>query len=297
MSSTKHLPVNRLSLWFKYSALVVLLILSVITFIMAGNGQLQALDEALLGSVYADNEAFLKDASNRAESMSLLLTELHAGLMVLQSSEFGISFIVDANIQLGNIIAQLTDLVAYGRNFALFNLMALHMIDNLLTLFQWLSPWLIVLALSGLLAIVTADTWLSTRNRWHMSLIRLGEGAVIVVVLLVLVFPLAINLVSHSSDAVTRMLHHESYQAVKDSREHILGDTSGTSIKDDASASLSQFKTVKANLSVKSSYLTSHLTQYAASTFLEVFLLPMLFSLLMLWLLRSLVRRHRHWNL
>lgn len=297
MNSIKHLPANRLFQWFKYSALGILLILCIITFLMAGNGQLEALDEKLLGFIYAENEAFLKDATSRAESMSLLLAELHAGLLVLQSSQFGISFIVDANIQLGHAIAQLTELVAYGRNYALFNLMALHIIENLLVLVQWLSPWLMVFALLGLLAIVSADTWLSTRNRWHMSLIRFGEGAVILVILLVLVFPLSVYMVSRSNEAITGALYHESYQAVSDSSQHILGESDSSSIKDDASTSISQFKTVKVDLSSKSSYLTRHVTRYAAVTFLEVFLLPALFSLFMLWLARSLVRRHRHWNL
>lgn len=297
MNSTKHLPANRLLQWFKYTVLGILLILSIITFFMAGNGQLETLDEKLLGFIYTENEAFMIDAISRAESMSLLLSELHAGLLVLQSSQFGISFIIDADIQLGNAIAQLTELVADGRNFALFNLMALHIIDNLLELFQWLTPWLIVSVLVGLLSIVSADTWLSTRNRWHMSLIRFGEGVVILVILLAMVFPLSINMVSRSSEAITSTLYQQSYQAVEDSSKHILGTPDSTSIKDDASASIDQFKTVKVNLSSKSSYLTSHISRYAAVTLLEVFLLPTLFSLFMLWLARSLVRRHRHWNL
>ena len=88
--------------------------------------------------------------------MTLTLSGLHAGLLVLQSSEFGISFFVDANIQLGNAIAQLTDIVAYGRNFALLNLVALHVINSLLLVIQWLTPWLIVAGQFGLLSIVVS---------------------------------------------------------------------------------------------------------------------------------------------
>ena len=175
MSTLEHLPANRQLHWFKYTVLMILLALVAVTFWLADGGQLAQLDERLLGQVYLSNEAFIKDAAGRAESMTVLLAELHAGLLVLQSSEFGISFFVDANIQLGNIIAQLTELVAYGRNFALFNLVALHIIENLLTLVQWFAPWLIILAELGFLSIVVADTWISTRNRWHMSLFGLGR--------------------------------------------------------------------------------------------------------------------------
>jgi hypothetical protein len=291
-----HISANKSHLGFKYILLILMLALSIITSWLAGNGQLAVLDEKLLGAVFESNDHFIDSAEDRAESMTLTLSELHAGLLVLQSSEFGISFFVDANIQLGNVIAQATDLVSYGRNFALFNLVALHVIDNLLELVQWLTPWLVLLAEIGFMAILIADTWLSAKNRWHMSLIRFGEGMVIAAVLLVLIFPLSIHLVKRSSDAVTASLYHESYQAIVNTHNHILGEKNTASIKEDASGSLTQFKNARVKLSEKSSYLASNLTRYVAVTLMEVFLLPILFTLLLLWSTRSLIRRHTHWS-
>ena len=284
-------------LWLKYTLLTTLLLMVSATFWLADAGQLAQLDEWLLGGVFSANEAFLEEAAQRAQSMTLMLTELHAGLLVLQSSEFGISFFVDANIQLGNAVAQLTEMVAYGRNFALFNLVALHIIENLLELIQWLTPWLILVAEVALVSIVMADTWVSTRSRWHMSLIRFGEGALIVALLLVVIFPLSVNGVRQSSEAITKALYHNSYEAISDTREHILPEKAAASIKSDASASLAQFKSSRVKLSEKSSYLATHLTRYVAVTLLEVFLLPLMFSLLMFWIFQSLIRRHRHWSL
>ncbi|WP_419834815.1 hypothetical protein [Endozoicomonas atrinae] len=254
------------------------------------------MDEWLMGDLFRANETFLLDAGQRAQTMTLLLAELHAGLLVLQSSQFGISFIVDANIQLGNIISQLTEMVAYGRNFTLFNLVALHIIENLLTLVQWMTPWLVIMAEVGLMAIISANLWLSASNRWYMSLIRFGETILIAVSLLVIIFPLAVHGVSRASSAVTETLFHNSYQAVSDTRQHILGSDDSASIKEDASSSLEKFKSIKVNLSEKSGYLSTHLTRYVAVTLLEVFILPLMFSLFLLWLFQALVRRHRHWN-
>ncbi|KEQ18833.1 hypothetical protein [Endozoicomonas numazuensis] len=295
-SPTHTLTANKCSVLFKYFLLLLMLVLSIFTSWLASTGQLTSLDERLLGNLFHSNDAFIDSAEDRAESMTLTLSELHAGLLVLQSSEFGISFIVDANIQLGNIVAQATDLVAYGRNFALFNLVALHVIDNTLKLVQWLTPWLILVAEAGLLSILIADTWLSAKNRWHMSLIRFGEGAVITVLLLVIIFPFSINLVRQSSEAVTESLYHESYQALLNTQEHILSSSNAASIKDDASETLALFKNARVKLSEKSSYLASNLTRYVAVTMMEVFLLPMLFTLFLLWLTRSIIRRHTHWN-
>lgn len=297
MNNEQHLPVNRLHHGFKYGVLATLCILVATTWWLAGNGQLQQLDNWLMGDLLRENTDFLEDAGQRARSMALLLAELHAGLMVLQSSEFGISFFVDANIQLGNIINQLTDMVAYGRNFALFNLVALHIIDKLLIIIQWLTPWLVLVAEVGMIAIISADTWLSTRNRWYMSLIRFGEGALIIAILLAVIFPLSVNAVSKTSKAATEALFHDSYQAIEDTRQHILRGDDGPSIKDDASGSLRQFRNIKVKLSDKTSYLAASTTRYVAVTLLEVFLLPIVFALLMLWCFRALLRRHRHWNL
>lgn len=291
-----RIPANQLSLWFKYTLLLTLLIVSGITCWLAKTGQLALLDEQLLGSLFQANEAFIAQSSSKAESMTLTLSELHAGLLVLQSSEFGISFFVDANIQLGNAIAQLTDMVSYGRNFALFNLVALHIIENLLELIQWLTPWLIITAEIGLLSIVAADTWLTSNNRWHMSLIRFGEGAVMIAVVLVLIAPLSVQLVNKASNAVTSALFDKSYQAVVDTHKHIMSTNEDGSIKESASGSLTQFKNVRVKLSEKSNYLATNLSRYVAVTVMEVFLLPVLFSLIMLWFARSLIRRHPHWS-
>lgn len=296
MNSTQHLPVNHLHNGFKYVVLAALCILLAVTWWLAGNGQLQHLDHLLMGNLIRENTGFLEDAERRARSITLLLAELHAGLMVLQSSEFGISFFVNANIQLGNIISQLTEMVAYGRNFALFNLVALHSIDTLLTMIQWLTPWLVLVAEVGMIAIVATDTWLPTRSRLHMSLIRFGEGVLIIVFLLAFIFPLSVNAVSKTSQAVTEALFHDSYHAIRDTRHHILKGDSYKSIKDDASSSLEQFSNIKVKLSEKTSHLATNMTRYVAITLLEVFILPILFTLLMLWCFRALLRRHSYWR-
>lgn len=277
----------------KYLLMVSCLVLIGLSGWLAANGWLDRFDEWLLGPLFTANDAFLQEAGQRARSMTVLLAELHAGLMVLQSSDFGISFIVEANIQLGNSISQLTQMVAFGRNFALFNLLTLHLMENILILVQWLTPWLVVLAQVGLTAIVGAGLWLSDRNRWHIALVRFGECILISVTVLVLVFPLAVHGVSRASTAVTGSLFHSSYQAVDDTRQHLLGNQDSVSIKEDASSTLEQFKSVRVSLAEKSSYLSSHLTRYAAATLLEVCILPVLFSLFCLWLLHALLRRHR----
>ncbi|MGB1271385.1 MAG: hypothetical protein ACPG5T_04875 [Endozoicomonas sp.] len=49
-------------------------------------------------------------------------------------------------------------------------------------------------------------------------------------------------------------------------------------------------------LSEKASYIATNLTRYIASTLLAMFLLPLLFPAFMLWFVRALIRRHRHWS-
>ncbi len=289
------LPVKWSVHWTKYSILLLLLLLTFMTSWLASEGELSIMDKKLLGQTYQENHQFISSASDRAQTMLITLSELHAGLMVLQSSNFGISFIVDANIQLGNVLTQLTDLVGHGRNFALYNLVVLHVLDNLLHLTQWLFPWLLLITEIALVALVAADTWLAPKNRWHMSIIRCSESTLAASLLVMVVFPVSVSLVSHSSKAVTELLYHQSYQAIVDTHQHILQNTDKNSIKSEASRSLSQFKTTKVQLSKKASYLATNMARYIAVAVLEVFLLPLLFSLLIFWLCTRLIKRHRHW--
>ena len=129
-----------------------------------------------------------------------------------------------------------------------------------------------------------------------MSLIRLGEGILVVVALLAVIFPLSVYLVSHSSTAVTESMFNESYDAMVDTHQHLLGNDDGASIKKDASSTLKQFSAIRVNLSEKSSYIASNLTRYIAATLLEVFLLPLMFTAFILWFVRALIRRHKHWS-
>ncbi|WP_263078203.1 hypothetical protein [Endozoicomonas sp. Mp262] len=249
-----------------------------------------------LGNIYQENHEFISSASDRAESMLLTLSELHAGLMVLQSSQFGISFIIDANIRLGNVLSQVTDLVSEGRSYALYNMVALHAIDSLMHLIKWMTPWLLLLSEAALLCLIAADSWLSHKTRWQMSLIRCSEATLAVTLLLMVVIPASVFLVSHSSKAVTQVFYNKSYQAIVDTHEHILQDADASSIKSEASSALSQFKSAKVKVSQKSSYLATNITRYIAIAALEVFLLPLLFGALMFWLCISLIKRHRHWQ-
>ncbi len=280
----------------KYTFLTLLLIAVITTCWMISDGELSQLNEKLLGSIYQENHHFISSASDRAESMLITLSELHAGLMVLQSSQFGISFILDANVQLGHVLSQITDLVSHGRNYALYNLIALHIIDNLMHLIKWMTPWLLLLSETALLCLIAADSWLSTKNRWQMSLIRCSEATLAIAILLMIVIPSSVFLVSHSSKAVTEIFYNESYQAIVDTHEHILQDTDASSIKSEASSAISQFKSAKIKVSQKANYLATNITRYIAIATLEVLLLPLLFCGLMLWLSIALIKRHRHWQ-
>ena len=112
MKLNEHTSIHWPPHLIRYSFLTLLLIAVLITSWLASDGELRTISEQVLGSVYAENHAYITAAADRAETMLITLSELYAGLAVLQSSDFGISFILNANVKLGNILSQLTELVS-----------------------------------------------------------------------------------------------------------------------------------------------------------------------------------------
>ena len=163
-------------------------------------------------------------------------------------------------------------------------------------LIKWLTPWLLLAFETALLCLIATESWLPEKNRWHMSLVRFSEATMAVSLLLMLVIPLSVTLVSHSSKSVTEIFYHKSYEAIFDTHQHILQNNDESSIKTEATGALSQFKSTKVNLSQKSGYLASNMASYIAVTVLEVLILPFLFGLLIFWLCTTLIKRHRHWR-
>ncbi|PJE80438.1 hypothetical protein CI610_00573 [invertebrate metagenome] len=279
----------------KYGILALLLLLFSSTCYFAMHGHLHYWDDWLLGDLFRSNEFFLSVAITRAKDMLLAFSGLHSGLLVLQSGEFGINFVVDANIQVGNAVAQLTDIVSYGRDFSLFGLVALHIIETIIAIVQNMTPWLIVAAELGVLMIVTADIWLYRSHKWHMAFVRIGEAILLLFLLCVIIFPLSIHLVHRFSNSVSDDIHSKGYQAVVSTHNHILGESQGTSLQDDAGESVKQLKNAKVKIHHKTNYLSTHVVRYGAVMFLQVFFLPLIFSVFLFWLFRALVRRHQHW--
>lgn len=260
----------------------------------ASEGKLSSIGEQLLGSIYSENHVYISAATERTAAMLLVLSELHAGLAVLQSSDFGINFILSANINLGNVIAQLTELVNHGKSYALYNLIALEVIDNLMNLIKWLTPWLLLTIQLALFCLIAVWGWLPGKSHWYAPLVRCSETLIAFSLLLTVIIPLSITLVSYASKSVTEISHHKSYKEIVNTHHHILQNKDEDSIKNQATGALNTFKMIKNNLTQKARHIASNISTYIAVSFLEVFILPIFFSLFIFCLYTKIIKRYSH---
>jgi len=86
------------------------------------------------------NHSYLQDLAKKDRSELLLLSEINGFLSFIQSSELGVSFVLNAQIQVGNILNPLTEITQQSFNSTLSSLHLTNGLLKVLTLLVWLTP-------------------------------------------------------------------------------------------------------------------------------------------------------------
>ena len=255
-------------------------------------GWLMAVIDSLGREHLADtNQAYLNHSADSARESFLLLSGLQGGLHMVQSGSAGLSFIVDIEARLGNLLTPLVEMVDHATEIALAGMVANETLALLLDVTDVIAkPILSVLLL--LLALYTFSR-LATATSNPISRFS-GEAAELLLVIfltLYLALPLAVYGASQLSKSFTAPLATEANDHFSDIDKHLGHDGKKGELKVKVHGVISQYESFSAKLPQKLHHMGEALQRHIVVFLLDVVLFP----LALLWLfyrIAQVIARH-----
>lgn len=128
--------------------LLIINFLFLLFFILYWNSDLNFLKEFFnQDALYLSNLDYLSHLSSELLTKSAELLALSTLIDVASTSELGISFFVDANVEVGQLLQNFSELLDKGIEYFLLALGAVQFSEILIKFFDILSPYLLVLIL------------------------------------------------------------------------------------------------------------------------------------------------------
>jgi len=163
---------------------------------------ISGLTDALFDSPYLLGKSipFLDRATEEAFGTFLVLSGLKSGLALLQSSSAGISFIVDVDVQVGEVLHSIKEVVDYGWSASLISLSVLAGIRILLEFLHVLSPLLLY---TSLIALGACCCLVLIGKKTSQLLVETLHGIICLTLFISLGLPLAVYVASLTSQTLT----------------------------------------------------------------------------------------------
>ncbi len=241
-------------------------------------GQLDALINSM-GRHYIHNQAveFLKVSEQKSQETFMLLSVGKASVELVESSRAGISFFVDVEVQLGKVVAPLTDLFNYAWNFSLNSLSVLLISQMLLEIIDTLfEPFLLLVT----------SLWLSYELLKKMQFAQLEQlkntlrAASILWLFLFLSFPLAITATSVTTKTISQQYAQQVTKGLSAHNQLFSQTNASDSLKDSAENTIKLYKASHKDLQAHIKTMHQHLYTHIAVGIIEIILLP----ILLMWL-------------
>ncbi|OHU85055.1 MULTISPECIES: hypothetical protein [Pseudoalteromonas] len=237
--------------------------------------------------LYQSNLQYLQLVEQQIMKDLADVNALNAALNVAKSSQFGISFIVDFNVQIGSLLADFSSLLEKSSHYLFWSLALVGAIQALTFLAEQLSPWLLQVGL--LYSIVWAALCvIKPQLVYRPSLQWLGKAFALVFVLCHIVIPYSIHVSAKSSQIVASELGHKADLGYfRDVAKEMNTSLSSTDLKEHAKHGVKVLhKSLAVKLPNKLLKANSVVTHNLAHKFIAFVLLPLLFAGLLFLLIK-----------
>ena len=234
---------------------------------------------------------YLNQSQQTARYDLIKLSELAALLSLIQSSEVGVSFFVDIQVGVGQLITSLSSLVIKAIEASLLAISAVEIIKLTVKFSEMITPWIfLTLLVSGTLYGFN-HAFIQGNHRYK----TVCDSFTKVVVTLFLVFhlflPYSLYGAAYLSQHLTNETKLENQAALKNLHENMDATHKKEDLKDRAENAIHTFEKIVLDLPQKVEAMTVYYTRHIAMTLFEYILMPiMLFSIAVMtsiWLMRA----------
>ena len=252
--------------------LVLFLCLMIITALLGGAGHLwQQLVHPLFNAAtdYADYAA-----GETAKTLQVV-TALNGVVQLIQSGEIGISFIVDMQVTLGELLASLNSTLTKAYEALMLDLSIWKAITLLLSLVYFLAPVMVLLFCIAILALLLCRTFELKKNRFYRALLRSTHYLWIVLLGTTLLIPSSIVLSGALTTELSQAMLSDIHQHYERMHDEIKSQQQ-SDYKETAKSVIAQAETLAANLAEKVSATISKVSLHTALLLFNTVALPLL---------------------
>ncbi len=157
-------------------------------------------------SLIHQNEAYLKGLAQEDEKQLLQLAEIRSLLYVLQSGDMGISFIVQANVEVGQALAPLSHVTDRTFEVVFTSLSATTFLRWFSELSEFIAPTIGMISLVSLFLFSLYSFGSLINPRIHTALKRITELSLLLFVMVHLLLPYSIHGAALISDTLYKDL-------------------------------------------------------------------------------------------
>jgi hypothetical protein len=242
------------------------------------------LDNLGRGKLLSENFTFLNESRTEGLETFTLLTGIKTGIALIESSNAGISFIVDVQIQVGKIATALSEMVNYAWAGAFISLGVITSIEILLKLFDNLaSPFLYLLLFTGIFHLIFSFFSLKLKNYSY----RFLKLAVFFFALSFFIFPVSIYFGAETSKLITKPISKNAKVNLEEHSNFFKMKEEGEGLKEKSQNGISHFLEVSKNLDEKHESLTKNLIDHLVLFLFDLLIFPLFF----LYFLSSVFKR------
>ncbi|BBN83859.1 hypothetical protein PA25_38440 [Pseudoalteromonas sp. A25] len=241
--------------------------------------------------LYQSNQYYLQQVEHQIINELADVNALNAALNVAKSSQFGISFIVDFNVEIGSLLTDLSNLLEKSSHYLFWSLTLVGLIQAFTFLAEQLSPWLfqallLYMSIWSFLCVLQPKLWCRPSLQW------LAKAFAIVFVLCHMIIPYSIHVSAKTSYLVASELGHKAdIGYFKNVTQELHAELSSNDLKEHAKHGVKVLhKALAVKLSDKVLRGNSVVTHNLAHKFIAFVLLPLLFAGVMFMLMKRCLK-------
>ena len=226
------------------------------------------------GYIHQQAVDYLEQAETASKETFVLLSVAKAGTGILESSQGGISFFIDVQVQLGKAFESLKSLIDHAWEISLFGL-SLLLVGRLLLEYTQvlLYPLLILLTSCWLLyaVLMSVDSQFS-----HFSK-RLLRSVFVGTFMIIFALPLSIYATSIGSQGLTAELKGEINAGLSEHNSlYTPSKTNSDDLKESAKSVITQYKSKRKDIHGHVEKMHTYVYQHIAVLLLELVVLPLI---------------------
>jgi len=284
------------SLFISHSNLKHLAILSLLLFLafLSYKGTLSAVFDYFINDhVFQVDRDYLAESGEKSEKTLEVISGLKSILGLIQSSEGGVSFVIDVNVQLGKLFNVVTELIDISWTISLVSILSILVQEQLLAFSKiWMAPIVtLFFMLFGLSYGLSAFS-----SRIGVLLRKLAETGLLLVFVIHLVVPLSIYLTASVSDAFfgdDKSEIHDNYQAISDNLSQL---NASASLHEQVKQTITVFSDSRKSVNKDSQSYATLMIKHVVISIVEYVLTPLLLMVSLYFLMRFSLNMVWHHN-